>query len=466
MKILCPTDFSARARAAAHVATDLARATDGAVELLHVSAPTLLMGDGTMVAESMTIEQQIREDNQARLVAECRKLAAVDVEVTSQVAVGDVRSAILARAKATGADMIVMGAHGGPALERLVLGSVAEQTVRHADCPILIVPPGAEDTLFRPERAARLRVLVALDRSPSSDGAVAFVSELRRHLPCDVTWLRLYWPVEEYMRLGLTGTRDLFAPDAEVTADLTRTLGSQIGSLPGVGETSVMVIPTWGDPASRILEAAAEAESDLVVMGTESRRGVSRIAHPAVSNRVARLATNVPVVFAPPPTVGNEATQLPAISTVLASTDLSEAGNRAVPFAYALVGGHGGRVELCYVHERSLPSPPYAYARVEGELTGAERARIEAELRALIPVDAERLGVNSRVHVIDGGRAGEAIRQAGERLGADAIVVGTHGHGRAYRALLGSVSEDVVRHARCPVFVVPVADKEVSHGKR
>ena len=65
------------------------------------------------------------------------------------------------------------------------------------------------------------------------------------------------------------------------------------------------------------------------------------------------------------------------------------------------------------------------------------------------------MGITSQVRIIDGGRAGEAIRQAAERLGADAIVLGAHGHGRAHEALLGSVSGDVVRHARRPVFVIP-----------
>src|SRR5437016_1404429 len=133
MRILCPTDFGARARAAARVAIDLARATDGVVELLHVSPPTLPAGDGVMVAETAAIEQLVREDSQVRLAAECRTLTALGVEVTSHLAAGNVRSAILARAKATGADMIVLGAHGGPALERFVMGSIAEQTVRHTD---------------------------------------------------------------------------------------------------------------------------------------------------------------------------------------------------------------------------------------------------------------------------------------------------------------------------------------------
>ena len=91
-------------------------------------------------------------------------------------------------------------------------------------------------------------------------------------------------------------------------------------------------------------------------MGTESRRGLGRIAHPPVADRVARHA-NLPVVFVPPmPKLVAPAT-VPGIFTVLAPTDLSEAGNRAIPFAYALLGGHGGVVELCHVHAHPLRSP-------------------------------------------------------------------------------------------------------------
>ena len=469
MKVLCATDFSVRARAAARIALDLARATGGSLALVHVCQPVVPVGDGMMIAETAALERRIEEESRARLAAESQALGEGGIAVTSHLAFGDARSAIVARAKATAADLIVMGAHGGAALERLVLGSVAERTVRHADRPVLIVPPGVEASSLCQElgqergqdrergRTDRLRVLVALDGRPASDGAVGFVRTLGAFIPCDVTFLRLYWPMEEYSRLGLTGARDLFAPDVEVTSDLARTMGAQIGTLPGAGAIRFAIKPTWGDAATRILEYAAEAESALVVMGAESRRGVARVLHPAVSNRVARLCANVPVVFAPPPAAPGAlaATHVPALSTVLAATDFSEAGDRAVPHAYALLAGHGGQVELCHVHERKLASPPYAYASPEGALDGGARARIEAKLRALVPVDGERLGITTRIHVIDGGAAAAAVRQAAERLGADAIVLGAHGHGRAYHALLGSVSEEVVRHANRPVFVVP-----------
>jgi nucleotide-binding universal stress UspA family protein len=146
--------------------------------------------------------------------------------------------------------------------------------------------------------------------------------------------------------------------------------------------------------------------------------------------------------------------KVPHILTVLAPTDLSELGNAAVPHAYGLLRGTGGVVELITVHERGLPSPGFAYD-VPDELTAAERAGIENQLRALIPPEAGSLGITTHVSVIDGGRAAETIVAAAERLHVDAISLGSHGRGAVARAVLGSVAAAVVHGARRPVLVVP-----------
>ena len=112
------------------------------------------------------------------------------------------------------------------------------------------------------------------------------------------------------------------------------------------------------------------------------------------------------------------------------------------------------------MHERALASPPYAYDPPQGRLTAAEQARLTSALRALVPPEAERLGITTHVSVIDGGQAATAIRQAAERLTADAIVLGSHGRGGAYRAFMGSVCEAVVHQARRPVLVIPNAKQE------
>jgi len=464
MKILCATDFSPRARAAGQVAVDLARLTSGSIELLHVVAPP--PADViALAADAGLFQEEVRQNAEVRLATEARALAAAGPPVTARIDVGDVEITIHERARAIGADLVVMGANGRSAIGRLVLGSGADRTVRRAERPVLIVPEGVESLTKAGNGVHRLQVTVALDGRSASGGALDFVRALRKHVACDVTVLRLYWPIEEYARLGLAGPRDLFTGDPAVEADLQRTLAQQVGVLPGAGKVTFAIEAVWGDPAWAVLERARSHEASLVVMGAESRRGLARLAHPAVSNRVARHAAGVPIVFAPPtpatPASG-VAAEVPGIFTVLAPTDLSPAGNRAVPYAYALLAGHGGVVELCHVHERALPTPPYAYDRPQGKLDAEGRRRLEAELRALVPRDAEARGITTHVTVIDGGEAATAIRQAAERLAGDAIVLGTHGRGGAHRALLGSVSAEVMRRAGRPVFIVPTPKEEVT----
>ena len=453
MKIVCAVDFTERSRAAAQVAVDLARRAGGSVELVHV------MKLGTvdvlaLTADAVVLEEEVRAELEARLRAESARLATASVPVTSRVCEGEVEPALLARAKELGADLIVTGTHGRSALRRLLLGSVGEEIARSADRPILVVPPAVEGLGPPGMVGRRLRVTVALDGRSASDGALTFVRSLRAHVPCDVTILRLYWAPEEFERLGLTGPRDLFEPDAAVVADLERALRLEVGVLPGAGATSFVIVPSWGDPAAAILEMARAREQDLLVVGAESREGLGRLTHPAVAERIAHEASRLPVVFVPASQVPGGVKAAPGIFTVLAPTDLSPVGNRAVPYAYGMLA-HGGVVELCHVHERSLPSPAYVYEESEGKLTDIERARLEAALRGLIPGDARERGITTHVTVIDGGRAASAILQAAERLVADAIVLGSHGQGGALQALLGSVSRAVVESSRRPVLVIP-----------
>jgi nucleotide-binding universal stress UspA family protein len=454
MKIVCATDFTPRGQAAAQIAVDIARRTRGWVELVHVMKP------GTvdvlaLAADAMVLEAEVRADVEARLAADCDRLSTAGVAVTFRVCEGDVETSVLQRAREIEAELIVTGTHGRSALRRFLVGSVGEELARGADRPILVVPPGVEGLGSQNGASRTLSVTVALDGRATNAGAVSFVRNLRAHVACDVTFLRLYWAIEEFQRLGLTGPRDLFEPDADVVADLERALRLEVGVLPGAGRTTFAINPAWGEPSSQILEFTRERSDDLLIVGAESRHGVGRISHPAVAERIAHEASRVPVVFVPRAEQEVAETAAPAIFTVLAPTDLSPVGNRAVSYAYALLAAHGGVVELCHVHERVLAAPAYAYERTEGKLTEAERTKMEDALRALVPSDAKQRGITTHVTVIDGGRAGDAIVQASERLVVDAVVLASHGKGGALKSLLGSVSHAVVEKSRRPVLIIP-----------
>jgi nucleotide-binding universal stress UspA family protein len=151
-------------------------------------------------------------------------------------------------------------------------------------------------------------------------------------------------------------------------------------------------------------------------------------------------SARTPVLCVPVP-AQPEARPIPCLAHVLLTTDFSPLANEAIPYAYALVRGTGGVVEICHA--------------VDGpKLTPERRVEVEHELEALIPAEAALTGITPRVQVIPGGNAAEAIAAAAERLGVDAICLASHGRSGPGRAVLGSVAEEVLRRASKPVLVV------------
>ncbi len=88
---------------------------------------------------------------------------------------------------------------------------------------------------------------------------------------------------------------------------------------------------------------------------------------------------------------------------------------------------------------------PEAFARLEAERS-AEAASIVARAATALGLEGARTEVLT-------GQAGPAICTFAQGEGAAVIVVGTRGHGGLRRAVLGSVSDHVVRNASCPVVV-------------
>jgi nucleotide-binding universal stress UspA family protein len=128
--ILCPTDFSPAAAAAFAAACELARVHGAKIEVLHVAAPVVSFGD--VVASQLP---GFRDDLREQL----RGVRSADpgVLVTTALLEGDPAEMIVDVARTSGCDLIVMGTHGRSGVGRLVLGSVAEQVLRKAPCPVL-----------------------------------------------------------------------------------------------------------------------------------------------------------------------------------------------------------------------------------------------------------------------------------------------------------------------------------------
>jgi len=131
--ILHPTDFSEQAGHALQMACALARDHGSRLVLLHVAAPRMaLSGEAILMPgpepSHATVRRQLNQlDVPPGVLAERRLEEGAEVDQ------------ILRVAEEVHADLIVIGTHGRTGLPRLLMGSVAEQVLRQAACPVLVV---------------------------------------------------------------------------------------------------------------------------------------------------------------------------------------------------------------------------------------------------------------------------------------------------------------------------------------
>lgn len=452
--ILVATDFSAPAARATDLAAALALRTGARICLLHVFEPPSVLVPELLLEPR--VEQALREAADQHLAAAKAKLISQGLVVEEQLRIDSPPEQVIADvAREVDPQLVVMGNRGRRPLPRLLLGSVAEGTLLRTKHPVMVVPEGSTNGMADLSAERRWRIAVGIDLSNSSRAAVDWVGALRRQTACDVVFIHLYWPPGEYQRLGLTGPRDPFAPDALTMEILENSLRAAIGTLPGQGAMELKIMPCWGSTAANLVEQSVEARADFLVMGTHHRHGYSRLLHGATVPPVLH-AGKLPVVCVSTPPLSRAEQPIPRLRTILAASDLSDHGGQAVAHAYALARAEKGLVHLLHVHERPLADLPYVAAPDPKAALSAEETReLQARLRAQVPAEAAALGIPTSITVIDGGSAGEVICQTAERVGADAICVGSHARGRAGRALLGSVAAQVVNQAGRPVFVVP-----------
>lgn len=143
------------------------------------------------------------------------------------------------------------------------------------------------------------------------------------------------------------------------------------------------------------------------------------------------------------------------MTTVLHATDFSAAGRPAFRTALAWARRRGARLHLVHV-----VTPPVmlledsflsarSWRRLEAEGLRAARRRL-----AVLQTRARGAGVAASATVVRNAVPFDAIARMAKRVGADLVVVGTHGRTGLARVALGSVAERVVALAPCPVLTV------------
>jgi nucleotide-binding universal stress UspA family protein len=140
---------------------------------------------------------------------------------------------------------------------------------------------------------------------------------------------------------------------------------------------------------------------------------------------------------------------------ILLATDGSEEARQATQAAAELSKETGSEVHI--VHVLTSPRELRGHHLYSRDVMRSVLEQAEGDVRSFLEEQAKQVGESggkvAEPHLRTGEPDREIVRLS-EELGAGTIVIGSRGLGAVRRALMGDVSESVIRHAHCPVFVV------------
>ena len=131
--ILHPTDFSQPSYGALRFACSLASDYNASLVIVHVANAPVVLGTELVIPGTEDCQEKLEEELHRMQVPDNR------IGVIRRLVEGSPATEILRVAQLSCADLIVMGTHGRRGLNRLLMGSVAEEVVRKATCPVLTV---------------------------------------------------------------------------------------------------------------------------------------------------------------------------------------------------------------------------------------------------------------------------------------------------------------------------------------
>lgn len=283
-RILWPTDFSKGAERTFPYAAALANWHDASLHVLNVRE-----GEAE-VRRDMAKQFPVPRKRLARLIDETEGPSPpFEVEdlklVQEQVDALPPAEAIVSYAEGNDLDLITMGTHGRRGLRRLLLGSVAEEVLRTAPCPVLTVRGTGE-----PSSAWNVRnILAPVDFSEPSTMAVRHAKELALTYGAKISLLHA---VEEVMYPSAYGMEMPSVPGPKVIERVENSLAEMVRT--EIGVEHVVVNGVIGYAPSVILDYEDDHDIDLICIATHGRTGLDRLLLGSVTERVVRRAS-VPV---------------------------------------------------------------------------------------------------------------------------------------------------------------------------
>lgn len=280
--IVVAVDFSSPSRAATERAVGLAKLSDATIHL--VNSARLPM---PVISHEFAIPgpewEPIRSASQKEIDAIVADLQGRGIDATGEVSREGAVDAILSAAARHDANLIVMGSHGHTGLRHVILGSVAERTLRGSPIPVMVVKEDEADA----NQAIR-RIVFATDFSSHAEAAAELAIAFAKSLGASV----------EICHVEVTKSPAWMSIEPPPPSDWIEAIRREAGermqvvlqefTKAGIEARTHLVEDT---PSLAIPNLATELDADLIIMGTRGQSGLRHVVLGSVAERTVRLAT-------------------------------------------------------------------------------------------------------------------------------------------------------------------------------
>jgi len=297
-------------------------------------------------------------------------------------------------------------------------------------------------------------VLVAIDFSAPSLEAIEAALPLIKHFEADLHLVHVFEP--DYP-LSSMAAIPLVVAELEVGQRVRRRL-QDVAKDYSVPLRRENIHAMKGRPFEEICRLAQEIDIDLIVIATRGNTGLKHLALGSTAERVVRYSPCPVLVVRGSDSQKKPAQQLATFRKILVPVDFSDCSMTGLGYAKALAKEFKAKLILLHSIALQYYIASDEYARYDLPLLMEQTENVaKQQMRDLVQqTNCNGIEIETSIQI---GHAGQEICAEASDRKVDLIAISTHGRTGFKHVLLGSTAEYVVRHASCPVLVVPSRER-------
>jgi nucleotide-binding universal stress UspA family protein len=283
-QVLCPTDFSDFSKRALRHAIAIARVFEAELTVAYVSPYPVPLGGEVPYDASMLLGSVARAELVGKLRAFMDPALAAGIRVRGMLREGDPSRQIARIAEELRADLVVLGTHGRSGFERLILGSVTDELLVQAACPVLTVCHSDGPVLGT--SGPFPRILCATDLGPTASATLTYALSLAEQFRAELTVLHVLEGTlaSDARRQALVGGLR-WSHAEEARGRLRNAIPPEAGERIAVRE-----LVAAGRAPEQILRIACDEDARLIVLGAHAYGALGRLLFGSTSHHVVREA--------------------------------------------------------------------------------------------------------------------------------------------------------------------------------